>query len=114
VQSANKPKLYDSDAANANARLSSQLPYIMATCRFAHYLKAMMRDRIGSFTSKDELQMFFNRWITQYVTTTTRQHKRPRQSTPCVKLASMWRRSRENPAPTVPWLSCVLTSNSTS
>ena len=51
VQSANKPKLYDSDAANANARLSSQLPYIMAICRFAHYLKAMMRDKIGSFTS---------------------------------------------------------------
>jgi type VI secretion system protein ImpC len=69
VQSANKPKLYDSDAANANARLSAQLPYIMATCRFAHYLKAMMRDKIGSFTSRDEIQMFLNRWIAQYVTT---------------------------------------------
>jgi type VI secretion system protein ImpC len=68
VQSANKPKLYDSDAANANARLSAQLPYIMATCRFAHYLKAMMRDKIGSFTSRDEIQMFLNRWIAQYVT----------------------------------------------
>ena len=45
IQSCNKPKLYDSDAASANARLSSQLPYMMATCRFAHYLKAMMRDR---------------------------------------------------------------------
>jgi type VI secretion system protein ImpC len=68
VQSVNKPKLYDSDAANANARLSAQLPYIMATCRFAHYLKAMMRDKIGSFTSRDEIQMFLNRWIAQYVT----------------------------------------------
>jgi type VI secretion system protein ImpC len=68
VQSANKPKLYDSDAANANARLSAQLPYIMATCRFAHYLKAMMRDKIGSFTSRGEIQMFLNRWIAQYVT----------------------------------------------
>jgi len=68
VQSANKPKLYDSDVANANARLSAQLPYIMATCRFAHYLKAMMRDKIGSFTSRDEIQMFLNRWIAQYVT----------------------------------------------
>jgi type VI secretion system protein ImpC len=67
VQSVNKPKLYDSDAANANARLSAQLPYIMATCRFAHYLKAMMRDKIGSFTSRDEIQMFLNRWIAQYV-----------------------------------------------
>jgi type VI secretion system protein ImpC len=69
VQSVNKPKLYDSDAANANARLSSQLPYIMATCRFAHYLKAMMRDKIGSFTSRDEIQTFLNRWIAQYITT---------------------------------------------
>jgi len=68
VQSANKPKLYDSDAANANARLSAQLPYIMATCRFAHYLKAMMRDKIGSFTSRGEIQQFLNRWIAQYVT----------------------------------------------
>jgi type VI secretion system protein ImpC len=68
VQSANKAKLYDSDAANANARLSSQLPYIMATCRFAHYLKAMMRDKIGSFTTRDEIQKFLNRWISQYVT----------------------------------------------
>jgi len=69
VQSCNKAKLYDSDAANANARLSSQLPYIMATCRFAHYLKAMMRDKIGSFTSRDEISKFLNRWISQYVTT---------------------------------------------
>ncbi len=69
VQSGNKPKLYDSDAANANARLSAQLPYIMATCRFAHYLKAIIRDKIGSFTSKEEIQSFFNRWIAQYVTT---------------------------------------------
>jgi len=69
VQSANKPKLYDSDAANANARLSAQLPYIMATCRFAHYLKAMMRDKIGSFTSRDEIQKFLNRWISNYITT---------------------------------------------
>jgi len=68
VQSANRPKLYDSDAANANARLSAQLPYIMATCRFAHYLKAMMRDKIGSFTSRDEIQAFLNRWIAIYVT----------------------------------------------
>lgn len=68
VQSVNKPKLYDSDAANANARLSAQLPYIMATSRFAHYLKVMMRDKIGSFTSRDEIQMFLNRWIAQYVT----------------------------------------------
>ena len=68
VQSCNKPKLYDSDAANANARLAAQLPYIMATCRFAHYLKAMMRDKIGSFTSRAECERWLNQWITNYVT----------------------------------------------
>jgi len=68
AQSAQKPKLYDSDSANANARLSTQLPYIMAVSRFAHYLKAMMRDKIGSFMSRDEASAFLNRWISNYVT----------------------------------------------
>ncbi len=68
VQSAQKAKLYDDDKANANARLSTQLPYIMAVSRFAHYLKAMMRDKIGSFMSRSDAEKFLNRWITQYVT----------------------------------------------
>jgi len=68
IQSCNKPKVYDSDAATANARLSAQLPYMMATCRFAHYLKSMMRDKIGSFMSRDDCWRFLNRWISQYVT----------------------------------------------
>ena len=54
VQSCQKPKMYDNEAANANARLSAQLPYILAVSRFAHYLKAMMRDKIGSFMSRSE------------------------------------------------------------
>jgi len=68
VQSCQKPKVYDTDAANANARLSTQLPYIMAVSRFAHYLKAMMRDKIGSFMSCEEAERYLNRWITRYVT----------------------------------------------
>jgi type VI secretion system protein ImpC len=68
IQSCNKPKLYDSDAATANARISAQLPYMMATCRFAHYLKSMMRDKIGGFMSRDDCYRFLNRWINQYVT----------------------------------------------
>jgi len=68
VQSAQKPKLYDKEAANANARLSAQLPYILAVSRFAHYLKAMMRDKIGSFMSRVECERFLNQWITNYVT----------------------------------------------
>ncbi|MGI8787335.1 MAG: type VI secretion system contractile sheath large subunit [Pyrinomonadaceae bacterium] len=67
AQSANKAKKYDTDDANANARLSSQLQYIFAVSRFAHYLKSMMRDKIGSFMSRQEAQTFLNRWITGYV-----------------------------------------------
>lgn len=67
VQSAQKAKKYDTDAANANARLSTQLPYIFAVSRFAHYLKSMVRDKIGSFMSRQEAQIFLNRWISNYV-----------------------------------------------
>jgi type VI secretion system protein ImpC len=68
VQSAQKPKKYDKDAANASARLSAQLPYILAVSRFAHYLKVMMRDKIGSFKSRSDCERELNQWITQYVT----------------------------------------------
>jgi type VI secretion system protein ImpC len=67
TQSAQKAKKYDTDAANANARLSSQLQYILAVSRFAHYLKVIMRDKIGSFMSRSECQAFLNRWIDNYV-----------------------------------------------
>ncbi|HEX9453739.1 MAG TPA: type VI secretion system contractile sheath large subunit [Candidatus Binatia bacterium] len=67
AQSCQKAKLYDKDAANANARLSTQLQYIMAVSRFAHYLKAMMRDKIGSFMSRSDCQHFLNQWINNYV-----------------------------------------------
>jgi type VI secretion system protein ImpC len=66
VQSAQKPKVYDKDAATSNARLSAQLPYIFAVSRFAHYLKAMMRDKIGGFTSRIEMERFLNNWINNY------------------------------------------------
>lgn len=68
AQSAQKAKKYDTDAANANARLSTQLQYILAVSRFAHYLKSIMRDKVGSFTSRSETEKFLNRWISNYVT----------------------------------------------
>jgi type VI secretion system protein ImpC len=66
VQSAQKPKVYDKDAATANSRISAQLPYIFAVSRFAHYLKAMMRDKIGGFMSRSEAERFLNNWINNY------------------------------------------------
>jgi type VI secretion system protein ImpC len=67
TQTANKPKVYDTDSATANARLSSQLQYILAISRFAHYMKAIMRDKIGSFMTRRQAQDFLNRWISKYV-----------------------------------------------
>ncbi len=67
TQTVNKPKKYDSEAANANARLSAQLQYILAVSRFAHYLKAIMRDKIGSFMTRKNAEDYLNRWISNYV-----------------------------------------------
>jgi type VI secretion system protein ImpC len=67
VQSAQKPKVYDKEAATSNARLSAQLPYILACSRFAHYLKAMMRDKVGSFMSRSDCEQWLNQWIVNYV-----------------------------------------------
>ena len=66
-QSSQKAKIYNTDVANANARLSSQLPYIFAVSRIAHYMKAIMRDKIGSFASRQNVQDFLNTWLAQYV-----------------------------------------------
>jgi type VI secretion system protein ImpC len=67
TQTANKPKVYDTNSATANARLSSQLQYILAVSRFAHYLKSIMRDKIGSFMTRKNVEDFLNRWISNYV-----------------------------------------------
>ncbi|MGP8270954.1 MAG: type VI secretion system contractile sheath large subunit, partial [Terracidiphilus sp.] len=67
VQTCNKPKLYDKPEANANARLSAQLPYMLAMSRFAHYLKAMMRDKLGSTMSRSQAESFLSQWIANYV-----------------------------------------------
>jgi type VI secretion system protein ImpC len=66
-QTLNKPTRYENSAATANAELSARLPYIFATCRFAHYLKCMVRDKIGSFKERREVQQWLNSWIEQYV-----------------------------------------------
>jgi type VI secretion system protein ImpC len=66
-QSSQKAKTYNTDSANANARLSTQLPYIFSVSRIAHYMKSIMRDKIGSFASRQNVQDFLNTWLAQYV-----------------------------------------------
>lgn len=67
AQSAQKAKKYDSDAANANAALSAQLQYMFAVCRIAHYMKSMMRDKVGSFANTLDVERYLHNWLMQYV-----------------------------------------------
>ena len=67
AQSLQKPAEYEDPDATANANLAARLPYLFATCRFAHYLKCIVRDKIGSFKERDEMQTWLNKWIMQYV-----------------------------------------------
>lgn len=66
AQSLQKPTTYDDPDATANANLAARLPYLFATCRFAHYLKCMVRDKIGSFKEREDMEMWLNKWINQY------------------------------------------------
>ncbi len=67
AQTTQKPKKYDRREATENAAISARLPYIMATSRFAHYLKVMARDKIGSFMEVEDCSNWLNRWIMNYV-----------------------------------------------
>ncbi len=67
AQSLQKPAVYDDAAASANAVISARLPYIMACCRFAHFLKCMVRDKVGSMSSRTQLQRWLNAWLGRYV-----------------------------------------------
>ncbi len=67
AQTTQKPKKYDRPEATANAAISARLPYIMASSRFAHYLKVMGRDKIGSFMEASNVETWLNRWIQNYV-----------------------------------------------
>ena len=68
AQSLQKPAEYDDPDATANANLAARLPYLFSTCRFAHYLKCIVRDKIGSFKEREDMANWLNKWIMQYVT----------------------------------------------
>ena len=67
AQSVQRPQVFDDPDANANANLSARLPYLFASCRFAHYLKCMVRDKIGSSMSRNQLQSWMSEWLLGYV-----------------------------------------------
>ena len=67
AQSLNRPPEYEDADATANASLAARLPYLFATCRFAHYLKCIVRDRVGSFADRDGMQRWLGDWVNRYV-----------------------------------------------
>jgi len=67
AQSLQKPAEYDDPDATANAALAARLPYLFASCRFAHYLKCIVRDKIGSFKERADMEKWLSDWILQYV-----------------------------------------------
>jgi type VI secretion system protein ImpC len=67
AQSLHKPAEYDDADATSNANLAARLPYLFATCRFAHYLKCIVRDKVGSYKSRDDMQVWLQQWVNQYV-----------------------------------------------
>ena len=67
AQSLQQPTEYHDADATANAKLSARLPYLFACCRFAHYLKCIVRDKIGSFREREEMERWLNDWLMNYV-----------------------------------------------
>jgi type VI secretion system protein ImpC len=67
AQSLQKPQEYDDPDATANANLAARLPYLFSTCRFAHYLKCIVRDKVGSFKERVDMEKWLNDWIRNYV-----------------------------------------------
>ena len=67
AQSLQRPQEYEDASATANASISARLPYMFACCRFAHYLKCMVRDKVGSTASKQQLNNWLRDWLRRYV-----------------------------------------------
>jgi len=77
-----EPKLWNTEEANANSALSARLQYIMATSRIAHYLKVMMLNYVGDYTSREDCENYLHRWIRQYVTTASKPSLADMRETP--------------------------------
>ena len=110
-QSANQPKVYNTNAANANARISAMLPYVLAASRFAHYIKVIMRDKIGSFLTRDNVETYLNNWIADYVLVNDNAPQEVKAQYPLREARVDVTEVPASPAPTAPPSSCARTSS---
>jgi type VI secretion system protein ImpC len=97
AQSLQKPAVYDDPDATANANLAARLPYLFATCRFAHYLKCMVRDKIGGFATKEGLESWLNKWIGNFVTSNPGASDETKARLPLAEAQVVVEENAENP-----------------
>lgn len=67
TQSLHAPGDLRDPVERANSRLSSMLQYVLCISRFAHYAKVMARDRVGAYTTAEELEKYLNDWLRGYM-----------------------------------------------
>ena len=60
-------KVYDRQQATENAKLSASLDAMLCVSRFAHYLKLIGRNWLGSLTSAEEIEESLHNWLMEYV-----------------------------------------------
>src|SRR4051794_12628851 len=97
AQSLQKPQAYDDPDATANANLAARLPYLFATCRFAHYLKCMVRDKIGGFATRDTLEAWLNKWIANFVDSSPTSSEETKARFPLSEAQVVVEEDKENP-----------------
>src|SRR3954447_3312155 len=97
AQSLQKPQAYDDPDATANANLAARLPYLFATCRFAHYLKCMVRDKIGGFATRDTLEAWLNKWIANFVDSSPSSSEETKARFPLSEAQVVVEEDKENP-----------------
>ena len=97
AQSLQKPQAYDDPDATANANLAARLPYLFATCRFAHYLKCMVRDKIGGFATRETLEAWLNRWISRFVESSPSASEEVKAKFPLAEAQVVVVEDKENP-----------------
>jgi type VI secretion system protein ImpC len=97
AQSLQKPTQYDDPDATANANLAARLPYLFATCRFAHYLKCMVRDKVGGFATRDSLEAWLNKWISNFVDSSPSSSEETKARFPLAEAQVVVEEDKENP-----------------
>jgi type VI secretion system protein ImpC len=97
AQSLQKPTVYDDADATANANLAARLPYLFATCRFAHYLKCMVRDKIGGFATKETMEIWLNKWIRSFVISDPTASDETKAKFPLAEAQVVVEEDKENP-----------------